>query len=558
VERYRLRPSDERAAGTLAQACGLGLSAAQVLLHRGIESAEEARPFLEAALRGLSSPKPMVDREPAASRIARAIEAGERIVVFGDYDVDGTTSAVILSEIITTLGGEVRALIADRFGGGYGLSDQALERCLAERPGLLVTCDCGSSDHERIAKAMSRGVDVIVIDHHLVPEEPLPAFAFLNPHRPECGFADKGLCSAGLVFSLGAALREALCAPLDLRPWLDLVAVATIADLAPLTGDNRRLVRAGLKALGSPTVRPALSALRRGSKIPESARLTARDIAFRLAPRLNAPGRLGDADLTLRFLMAKTSGEASSLLAELEAQNTRRKALADLATEEALTQIRAVYGGAPEGGVVAASDGWHRGVVGIVAARLVDAFGVPAVVIAFDGLQGHGSVRTRADFDVHHALRQCASDLSAWGGHRAAAGLSIRRSALDSFRSSFLRVTRGNGLGAVRAVEVDVALGGSFRPPSIEDLHRLGPFGEGNPMPLFLVEADVAEATAVGERRAHAKLRLRVCDGSLRAFAPSLFSRIEGRQRLRLVGEFEPDHWMGGEAVELLVKNVLD
>jgi single-stranded-DNA-specific exonuclease len=542
----------------LANACGLGLTAAQVLLHRGIQSAEEARPFLDAALRGLSSPEPMADRQSAAARIARAIKAGERIVVFGDYDVDGTTSAVILGEIITALGGEVRIFIADRFRGGYGLSDQALERCLAERPELIVTCDCGSSDHERIAKVMSRGVDVIVVDHHLVPEEPLPAFAFLNPHRPECGFAYKGLCSAGLVFSLGAALRAELGAELDLRQWLDLVAVATIADLAPLTGDNRRLVRAGLKALGSSTVRPALSALRRGAKIPESARLTARDVAFRFAPRLNAPGRLGAADLTLRFLTATTPDQASSLLAELEAQNTRRKALGDLATEEALTQVRAIYGGAPEGGVVVASDGWHRGVVGIVAARLVDAFGVPAVVVAFDGDHGHGSVRTAADFDVHHALRRCASDLSAWGGHRAAAGLSIRRSALDSFRASFLRATRGARPGAGRAVEIDVALGGAFRPPSIEDLHRLGPFGEGNPMPLFLVEADVAEAAAVGEGRAHAKLKLRVGDGSVRAFAPGLFSRIEGRQSLRLVGEFQPDHWMGGEAVELLVKDVLD
>lgn len=556
--RYSVRPSDELAAGTLAKACGVGLSAAQVLLHRGIHSAEEAGSFLDAHLRGLSSPEPMADRRPAAERIRRAIEVGERIVVFGDYDVDGTTSAVILSEIITALGGEVRTFIADRFGGGYGLSDQALERCLAERPGLIVTCDCGSSDHERIAKAMSRAVDLIVIDHHLVPEEPLPAFAFLNPHRPECGFAYKGLCSAGLVFSLAAALRAELNAKLDVRQWLDLVAVATIADLAPLTGDNRRLVRAGLKALGSSAVRPALSALRRGAKIPESARLTTRDIAFRFAPRLNAPGRLGAADLTLRFLMAKTAEQASGLLAELEAQNTQRKALADLATDEACAQVRAVYGEAPEEGVVAASDGWHRGVVGIVAARLVDAFGVPAVAVAFDGDHGHGSARTTADFDVHRALRECASELSAWGGHRAAAGLSMRRSALDSFRASFLRATQGARLGAARPVDVDVALGGAFRAPSLEDLHRLGPFGEGNPVPLFLVEAKVVEATAVGESRAHGKLRLRVGEGSVRAFAPGLFSRIDGRQSLRLVGEFQPDHWLGGEAVELLVKDVLD
>jgi len=542
----------------LADACGLGLTAAQVLLHRGVRDAEEARPFLDSTLRGLSSPDTMADRALASERITRAIRAGERIVVFGDYDVDGTTSAVILSEVITALGGDVRVLIADRFHGGYGLSDQGLDRCLAERPGLLVTCDCGSSDHERIAKARAHGVDVIVVDHHLVPEEALPALAFLNPHRPECGFAYKGLCSAGLAFSLGAALRSEMGAKLDLRAWLDLVAIGTIADLAPLTEDNRRLVRAGLKYIGSPNARPALVALRQAAKIPESAQLTARDLAFRFAPRLNAPGRLGVADLTLRFLTAKTPKEALRLLQDVEAQNEERKALTNRATEEARAQVCELYGDTPEEGVVVASETWHRGVVGIVAARLVDAFGVPAVVIALDGQHGHGSARTTSGFDVYNALAHCASDLSAWGGHRAAAGMSLSKRALDSFRASFLQATQGAGFGERPTEEIDVALSGAFRVPTVEDLQRLGPFGESHPVPTFLVDAHVVEATGVGEGRVHAKLKLRVGQDSVRAFAPGMFSRIEGRDNLRLVGEFQPDHWIGGGAVELLVTDVLD
>ena len=549
-----MRPSDERAAGMLADACGLGLTAAQVLLHRGIRDAEEARPFLEATLRGLSSPEPMADRALASDRIARAIGAGERIVVFGDYDVDGTTSAVILSEVIAALGGEVRTLIADRFHGGYGLSDQALDRCLAERPGLLVTCDCGSSDHERIARA---GIDVIVVDHHLVPEQTLPAFAFLNPHRPECGFAFKGLCSAGLAFSLGAALRSDMKAQLDLRAWLDLVAIGTIADVAPLTDDNRRLVRAGLTILGSPSTRPALRALRQAAKIPESDKLTARDVAFRFSPRLNAPGRLGVADLTLRFLTAKTPKEARALLQDVETQNEERKTLTHRATEEARAQVLELYGETPEEGVVVASDDWHRGIVGIVAARLAETFGVPAVVVALDGEHGHGSVRTTADFDVYQALARCAPDLSAWGGHRAAAGLSLSRRALDSFRASFLQATQGAGFREPQSTEVDVALGGAFRAPTVEDLQRLGPFGEGYPAPTFFVDAHVVEATGVGEDKSHAKLKLRVGQDSFRAFAPGMFSRIKGRESVQLVGEFQPDHWVGGRAVELLVKEVV-
>ena len=435
----------------LADSSGLGLTAAQVLLHRGIRDADEAQPFLDATLRGLSAPEDMADRALASERIARAIRAGERIVVFGDYDVDGTTSAVILSEVIAALGGEVRTLIADRFHGGYGLSEQAVERCLAERPGLLLTCDCGSSDHERIETARSAGVDVIVVDHHLVPEEALPAFAFLNPHRPDCGFADKGLCSAGLAFSLGAALRSELGATLDLRAWLDLVAIGTIADVAPLTGDNRRLVRAGLKTIGSAQGRPALAALRQAAKIPEAAQLTARDVAFRFSPRLNAPGRLGVADLTLRFLTARTTKEAWSLLQDVDARNDERKALTAQATEEARAQVLELYGEAPEEGVVVASDAWHRGVVGIVAARLVDAFGVPAVVIALNGEHGHGSVRTTAGIDVYRALADCAEHLSAWGGHRAAAGLSMHERELDRFRAAFLAATQDAGEGAGRS-----------------------------------------------------------------------------------------------------------
>ena len=554
MDRYSVRPSDERAAGMLADACGLGLTAAQVLLHRGIRDAAGAQPFLEATLRGLSSPEPMADRALASERIARAIRAGERIVVFGDYDVDGTTSAVILSEVIAALGGEVRTLIADRFHGGYGLSEEALERCLAESPDLLVTCDCGSSDHERIDKA---GIDVIVVDHHLVPKETLPAFAFLNPHRPECGFAFKGLCSAGLAFSLGAALRSDMNAQLDLRGWLDLVAIGTIADLAPLTGDNRRLVRAGLKTLGSPDARPALRVLRQAAKIPESSQLTARDVAFRFSPRLNAPGRLGVADLTLRFLTAKTPKEARSLFQDVEARNDERKTLTNRATEEAHAQVLELYGETPEEGVVVSSDAWHRGVVGIVAARLADAFGVPAAVIAFDGEHGHGSVRTAADFDVYQALARCAPDLSAWGGHRAAAGLSLPKRALDSFRASFLEATQDAGLREPEPAQVDVALGGAFRVPTVEDLQRLGPFGEGHPVPTFFVDAHVVEATGVGKGRSHAKLELRVGQDSFRAFAPGMFSRIKGRESLQLVGEFQPDHWIGGRAVELLVKDVV-
>ena len=558
MARYSVRPSDEGAARMLADSCDLGLSAAQVLLHRGVSTVEHAEPFLAATLRGLSSPEPMADRAPASERIARAVRASEPIVVFGDYDVDGITSAIILSDIIRVLGGNVRTLIADRFRGGYGLSDAALARCLANKPGLLITCDCGSSDHERIERARSLGVDVIVVDHHLVPEDPLPAFAFLNPHRPDCGFADKGLCSAGLAFSLGAALRIEMGSKLDLRGWLDLVAVGTIADLAPLTGDNRRLVRAGLKRLASPSARPALRLMREAVRIPESADLTAQDVAFRFSPRLNAPGRLGEAELTLRFLTTQRLVEARALLGQIEARNDERKALGVRATEEALAQAEALYGESPSHGVVLSSPDWHRGVVGIVAARVVEHLGVPAAVVAFDGERGHGSVRAAGDFDVHKALGHCADALTAWGGHRVAAGLSLDAPMLERFRAEFADASARTPLGESTSTGVDLAFGGPFRLPTRDDLRRLGPFGQAFEAPLYMADAIVVESTGVGERNAHAKLQLQIGQERVRGFAPGLFARIEGRTQIRIVGELQPDHWVGGGAVEFLVKDLAD
>ena len=254
--------ADPLRAGELGRAWGVSPVIAQLLLDRGVGGVgqRDAERFLFPKLAHLTVPDAMADRALAAQRIAHAIRRRERIVVFGDYDVDGTTSATILSDIIERLGGDVVALVGNRFSGGYGLSDAALARVLAERPRLLVTCDCGSSDHARVERARGAGVDVIVVDHHLVPAQPLPALAFLNPHRPECAFPYKGLCSAGLALSLGAALRAELKAGLDLRQWLDLVALGTIADVAPLDGDNRALVRAGLATLaGGP--RPGIRAL---------------------------------------------------------------------------------------------------------------------------------------------------------------------------------------------------------------------------------------------------------------------------------------------------------
>lgn len=550
---YRLRPQDPSAAQALGDACGLGRAAAQVLIQRGLAEPTDARAFLEPRLSGLSSPATMVDRDAAADRLAKACQAGERIVVFGDYDVDGGTSCAILSDLLELFGAQVRSQVANRFEGGYGFSEPALNKALAFEPSVIVTCDCGSSDHPRVRAATEAGIDVIVVDHHLVPEEPLPALAFLNPHRPDCGFAYKGMCSAGLAFSLGAAIRSRLGLKLDLRPWLDLVALGTIADVAPLDGDNRALTRAGLRLITSDRARPGVQALRELTGIRPGSRIGAHEVAFRFAPRLNAPGRLGDPTVTVALLRSKTIEEARRHAARIEELNNERKGIQNQMSEEAYAQVEALYGGAPTHGVVLASEDWHRGVVGITAARVVDRYGVPAVVIASDGTHGHGSARTPEGFHLYNALQKCSDLLVRFGGHAAAAGATLSMENIEAFRTRFAENAPAPD-AATRLPMVDVELGPEFDLPTVEDIMRLEPLGEANAQPTYAIrDAKIEDLRAVGDGQ-HLKLRLRVGRRFVSAFGPGMAHEMEGLgKHVTVVGHLRPDFWRGGDNLELSV-----
>ncbi|NOY93738.1 MAG: single-stranded-DNA-specific exonuclease RecJ [Deltaproteobacteria bacterium] len=549
---YRLR-SVSAESSELAQRLRVSPAFGRILWARGLRTPESARDYLDARLTGLSDPTSMADRELAADRLARATQTGERVVVFGDYDVDGTTSAAILADVLEELGAEVQTEVASRFTGGYGLSEQALDRCLESRPGLLVTCDCGSSDHERLERARAAGVDVVVVDHHLVPERPLPVLAFLNPHRADCGYGYLGLASAGLALSLAAALRKRLGVDLDVRRWLDLVALGTIADVAPLDGDNRRLVRAGLQRLGDADARPGVTALRDAARVRWGKPLSARDVGFRLGPRLNAAGRLGDPSLTLALLRSRSEAEARGLAAEIESMNDERRRLSDAVTCAAEAQVREIYGDAPSTGVVAAAEGWHPGVVGITAARLVDAFHVPAVVIALDGEQGSGSARAPEGFDIHAALAQCSAELSRFGGHRAAAGMSIERSRVEAFRAAYTDVSAFQ-MPHADAPLMDAEVDGRASLPMASELASLEPLGQGNPAPRFaLTSAEITERRVVGD--GHLKLSLDVGGVRIGAFGPRM-GELAKRLPKRPVpyGQLAPDSYRGGAALELSIE----
>lgn len=543
----------------LAERLRVGRTLGDWLVRQKLADPERAERFLNPKLSELSAPDCMLDRAKAAERLARAVSSRERIVVFGDYDCDGMTAAAILTEILRELGGDVVPLIASRFAGGYGLSQAALTRVFAAQPSVVVTCDCGSSDHERLAELAAKGVDCVVVDHHLVPEQPLPALAFLNPHRKECGFAYKGLASCGLVLSLGGAVRAALNRKLDLRRWLDLVAIGTIADVAPLDGDNRSLVRAGLRALSEPK-RPGLRALMQLARLAGGAPISAEDIAFRLAPRLNAPGRLGAPDASLELLLARTPESAELYAAELEQASTERKAQQERILSEAIEEITS-SGRSEDAALVVGREGWNHGIVGIVAGRLAEKFGRPTVVFGFEHGRGHGSVRGPTGSRLYDALSRCQHLVVRFGGHQAAAGVELELARLDEFRAAFVAAvasappleqsdTRGDESPLVWLDHGDTP------ERVLQDLALLEPCGLGNPAPALLVEAKVGSARAVNG--GHLKLELELASGQrLSAFGIAMGDKASALLSTVVVaGRLRPDRYRGGDAVELFLERI--
>jgi single-stranded-DNA-specific exonuclease len=544
-------------AQALSRALGMSVTLASWLDQRGHLEPEATRRFLNPRLAELTAPDAMLDRKAAAQRIARAVQGGERIVVFGDYDCDGMTSAAIFTEALRALGGDATPVLASRFDGGYGLSRAALDRVLSHAPRLLITCDCGSSDHASLAELGPRGVDVVVVDHHLVPEQPLPALAFLNPHRPGCGFPYKGLASCGLSLSVLAAVRAELGRALDLRPLLDLVAIGTIADVAPLDGDNRALVRAGLKVLGEAR-RPGVRALLELAELEQGSALCAEDVAYRLAPRLNAPGRLGSPDIVVELLLSKSLEAARALAAQIEQRQLERKAVQQRMLEEALAEVES-EGFRDRPALVLGREGWNHGIVGIVAGRLAAELQRPVAVIGFERGIGRGSVRGPKGARLHDALTACAPFLRRFGGHQAAAGLEVELEQLSALRQAFetacaaqapvetcddfprTRLAPGDSLGRV-----------------LSDLALLEPCGESNPTPALALRGRVVAAREVSG--GHLKLELLLDSGErLSAFGVGMGGRAEALASVTDVavsGKLRPDRYRGGSAVELKLDKI--
>jgi single-stranded-DNA-specific exonuclease len=516
LARFVVRPADPRRARLLGERLGLRQLTAQLLINRGLADEQEARRFLDPRLSDLRPPEgaqPMAGFAMAVERLRRAVLDRETVGVFGDYDVDGVTTCALLTDFLNRAGATVTPRVARR-GDGYGFGKADAHDLAHYGCDLIVTGDCGTSDHETLALCKQMGIDVIVVDHHQVPERPPQALALLNPHQPGCAFPFKGLASVGVAFYLAAALRTRLKASgwphlPDLRELLDLVAIGTIADLAPLLEENRVLVHTGLRELKRCS-RPGLRALCELVGLEEGA-TTSGDVAFRLAPRLNAPGRLGDATEALLLLIETDQRKARNHAENCNEMNSKRQLVQESVLKEARNLVEEqLRSGSPEVLVVGAP-GWHPGVVGIVAAKLVDLYDRPSVVIAFENEVGRGSARSAQGFHLYKGLHKAAPLLLRYGGHAAAAGLSVHQDNLSVLRET-LCVAYRQQLGERQTsplVQIDAVVSlDEIDERLAQELLLLEPFGIGNSEPLLLIkEAELVRHRVVGS--GHLQLTLR-------------------------------------------------
>ncbi len=451
---------------------------------------------LDPKLASMTKPDGMADREIVCDRLAEAIRLGQNITVWCDYDCDGQGAGIIMTEVLQKLGGRVTVLISSRFnGGGYGVNDKAVERILETNARVLVTCDCGGSDGPRISRLMAAGIDCLIIDHHIVPTEKLNCVGFLNPNRSDCKFPFKSLCSAGLALNVAAGLKARFPhIPIDLRYWLDVCAISTVADVVPLLGDNRALVKAGLERIRQAD-RPGMQALLQIAKVDTKFPLTGRTIGWSLAPYLNAPGRIGDSSVILRLLMATTFAEAQEQASALQEIAVKRRELTLQIQTEAEAMIEA-NGWQNDPGIVVGDENFGHGIVGINAGRLVDKYRVPCVVF---GSEGKGSVRGPAGSKLHTALTMCGQHLVRYGGHEAAAGCEIRWENLPAFREAWCAAITETTKGeAFVPDDISLRLDPKDTLRSILcDLEKLEPCGQGNPRPQFIAEGLVTTAKEV-------------------------------------------------------------
>lgn len=564
AKRWIVREHDSHQTGALARTLGVSEVVARLLTARGLGDEQSARSFLNPSHDQLHDPSLMKDMQKAVLRLLGAIERGEPILIYGDYDVDGTTGTVVLRRALKLLGARTGFHVPHRFTEGYGIQQPALEKAVADGYKLVVSVDCGIRAHEPLLWAREQGLDIIVTDHHL-PDEgegAPPAFAVLNPNQHGCNYPDKNLAGVGVAFKLAHALFRERGIEHKVGGFLKMVAIGTVADVAQLTGENRNIVALGLRDLPRAT-NPGLRALMEVAGLGEGRAMTAYDLGFRIGPRINAAGRMEAARTIIELFEADTLEEARRLAAHLDALNRERQTVQGEITRNAIAALSSEAEGAHV--AVVAGDGWHRGVIGIAASKVAERINRPCIVISLEEELGHGSARSIAAYHLLNGLTACADLFEKFGGHSHAAGLTIRRDRIPELRRRLNEHAAGHLSDAdlLPVQHIDAELQPSALSLSIvEELKRLEPFGAGNPRPVFMTREMrlAAEPRVIKER--HLKLRVTCTDG--RTHDAIWWGGVEetGEQTLRahdrieLAYTLEPNTWQGVTRLQLCVQDV--
>lgn len=556
MARWLRRSADPIAVAALASDLRIPALVARLLLQRGVSNPEDARRFLAPALADLHDPYRMLGMRAAVDRLCRACAASENILIYGDYDVDGTTSVVLLRKAIELAGGRAEFHIPHRLKDGYGMREEVIERAGREGVRLIISVDTGTRAVPVVERATEIGIDCIITDHHLPDEALPPALAFLNPNQPGCSYPEKNLCGVGVAFKLAQALLGSLEWPRErlekvLLSMLRMVAIGTVADVVPLLGENRIIVKFGLEGLRRP-VNVGLKALLASAGFAEGRRPTAGEVAFRVAPRLNAAGRMATASDVIELFSVSDAARATELAARLNGLNSDRQLTEASILENAL-------GGLPEAlpaeqfSLVAAGEGWHRGVIGIVASRLVERFHRPTLVVSIDLEEGvaRGSGRSIRGFHLLEALESMKDLFHRHGGHRQAAGFELDAERVPELQARFEEYARSRltseDLMAELAIDADLAFA-DINDQNMAALERLEPYGMGNPEPVFASAGLTISSEPRAVKEKHLKLVLRHNGRTMSAMGWNMFGRagtLGAGAVLDAAFTVEPDDYWG-------------
>ena len=555
-DRWNLRPSGPAGSRAELERAGLPPLCAAVLCARGVDTAPAASAFLAHGPDLLHDPFLLRDMEKAVERISRAIREQETVAVYGDYDVDGITATCLLTQFLRTLGGQVVSYIPDRTEEGYGLNNHAIDALARQGVTLIVTVDCGITAAQEVEYARALGVDVVITDHHQCKEVLPQAVAVVDPRRPDCSYPFPDLAGVGVALKLALALTAPAQRPQVLLDYGELAAIGTVADVMLLQGENRALVHLGLERLADCS-RPGLQALLREAGCPRGQVPTTVTIGYGLAPRINAAGRMEQAGTALELLLTQDPQRGQELAQELCQLNRLRQAI-ELAIFQHCDQLLTHTPALSAPVIVLAGEGWHQGVIGIVASRLAEKYACPAFMISLDGDKGKGSCRSFGGFNLFGALERCAPLLDSYGGHELAAGFSIRRDNIPAFRAALCQLVEEfaghQPMESSLDVDCEIPHCSLLSTQDVESLSLLEPFGSGNPKPVFLLRSVcVLSHTDVGGGR-HLKLKLRrdgVVMDAIFFSANTAACGIENGQRLDIAFTLQINQFRGNRTVQL-------